>query len=244
MVPIVTEGAQEALSILTDRNDIELVILDMMMPEMDGIQLACEIRKLKHGVSLPLILLSSFGEFIDSGDINFFAQLIKPAKSSRLLNVIGEAIGGKSAAKRTPKPTDDQPSNLAEGHPLNILIAEDNVVNQKVLLRMLERLGYQADVVSNGLEAVTAVKLRQYDVVLMDVEMPEMDGPTAAKQIHAELPAVDSPKIVAVTAKALSGDREKLLNEGMDDYISKPIKLEDLAEKLMQCTPLKANQQE
>jgi CheY-like chemotaxis protein len=127
---------------------------------------------------------------------------------------------------------------VGKTNPLRILVAEDNVVNQKVALRMLERLGYRADVVSNGLEAVEAVKRGFYDVVLMDVEMPEMDGPEATRQLRAEMPANLLPRIIATTAKALSGDREKLIAEGMDDYLSKPIRLDELENRLNECRPL------
>lgn len=245
MSPIVATGGDEALKILEERQEIDLAILDMMMPKMDGLQLAREIRKHKNGEALPLILLSSYGETVEAPDTDFYAQLIKPAKSSRLLNIIGEAIAGKSTAKRKHASVTDGVNHIGEDNPLSILIAEDNVVNQMVLVRMLERLSYRADVVSNGLEAVTAVKRRQYDVILMDVEMPEMDGPEAAQQIRTEVESTHVPRIIAVTAKALSGDKEKLLREGMDDYISKPINLDDLAEKLKVCKPiLNLNEQE
>lgn len=238
MVPVIAAGGHEALAELDKRKDIDMAILDMMMPEMDGIQLARKIRNLEHTVDLPLIVLSSFGEPVKADDVGFFAQLIKPAKSSRLLNTIGEALAGTSTAKRKHAPAIEPMTEIGEDNPLRILIAEDNVVNQKVLVRMLERLAYRADVVSNGLEAVEAAKLRQYDVILMDVEMPEMDGPEAAKMIRADITPTLVPYIVAVTAKALTGDKEKLLGEGMDDYLSKPINLEALAAKLMACKPI------
>jgi PAS domain S-box-containing protein len=233
--PVVAVDGQQALAILAERENIELVILDMMMPGMDGLQLAREIRKLQHGRTMPLILLSSFGDHVEDADVGFFAQIIKPAKSSRLLNVIVEAFSDQPDTKQKHISKIDTMNDLGADNPLKILVAEDNVVNQKVATRMLERLGYRADVVSNGLEAVAATKQVQYDVILMDVEMPEMDGPEATKHIRASVQPEYVPYIIAVTAKALTGDREKLLREGMDDYISKPIKLEELAQKLKAC---------
>jgi PAS domain S-box-containing protein len=121
---------------------------------------------------------------------------------------------------------------LADAHPLRILLAEDNLINQKVALRMLERLGYSADVAANGLEAVQALALRPYDLILMDIQMPEMDGIEATQRIRAGWPPENQPRIVAMTANALAGDREIYLTGGMDDYVSKPIKVEELTRVL------------
>jgi CheY-like chemotaxis protein len=237
MVPIAASGGSEALPMLKEHESIELAILDMMMPEMDGLMLAARIRELAQGKSLPLILLSSVGAELES-DIEFFARLVKPVKASRLLDVIGEVFGGKDTKSQKRQSIAAPDSLVGKTNPLRILVAEDNAVNQKVALRMLERLGYRADVVSNGLEAVEAVKRGFYDVVLMDVEMPEMDGPEATRQLRAEMPANLLPRIIATTAKALSGDREKLIAEGMDDYLSKPIRLDELENRLNECRPL------
>jgi PAS domain S-box-containing protein len=133
-----------------------------------------------------------------------------------------------------------QPEELPAGQPcpLRLLLAEDNIVNQKVALRMLERLGYRADVAANGLEVLQAIRRQPYDVVLMDVQMPEMDGLEAARIIRQSLSADEQPKIIAITAYALQGDREKCIEAGMDGYISKPIKMEDLVSILSKYQPL------
>jgi CheY-like chemotaxis protein len=122
---------------------------------------------------------------------------------------------------------------MAARHPLRILLAEDNVVNQKLALRFLTQMGYRADLAANGVEAVESVARQTYDVVLMDVQMPEMDGLEASRRIHAQLPAAKRPRIVAMTANAMQGDRDMCLAAGMDDYITKPIRVEHLVEALM-----------
>ena len=121
---------------------------------------------------------------------------------------------------------------MAQRHPLRILLAEDNVVNQKLALRLLQQMGYRADLASNGIEAIESVQRQTYDVVLMDVQMPEMDGLEASRRITARWPAQQRPRIVAMTANAMQGDREMCLEAGMDDYITKPIRLEQLIDAL------------
>ena len=123
-------------------------------------------------------------------------------------------------------------AGMAQRHPLRILLAEDNVVNQKLALRLLQQMGYRADVASNGIEAIECVARQTYDVVLMDVQMPEMDGLEASRRITAKWPPEARPRIVAMTANAMQGDREMCIAAGMDDYLTKPIRVERLVEAL------------
>jgi CheY-like chemotaxis protein len=123
---------------------------------------------------------------------------------------------------------------MAKRHPLRILLAEDNVVNQKLALRILQQMGYRADLASNGIEAIESVERQTYDVVLMDVQMPEMDGLEATRQIAAKWPRAKRPRIVAMTANAMQGDREMCIAAGMDDYLTKPIRVDQLVETLNQ----------
>jgi CheY-like chemotaxis protein len=132
--------------------------------------------------------------------------------------------------------------NMGHNHPLHILLAEDNLVNQKVALRILERMGYRADVAVNGLEVLESLQRQQYDVVLMDVQMPNMDGVEATQQIRDIWPPEQQPTIIAMTANALTGDREKYLESGMDNYISKPVRIQELMDALAKTKPLSIKQ--
>ena len=229
MEPVAVEGGAEALMLLDAGERFDLAVLDMMMPEMDGVQLAREIRRRRSRRELPLLLLTSLGRLpqaASSGD--FDAQLAKPLRASQLYNalvrMVAEGDVEPAAAAEAERPGHGASS-------LRILLAEDNAVNQKVALRLLERLGYAADVASNGLEAIDALERTQYDVVLMDVQMPELDGLDASRRICERWPDT-RPRIVAMTANALPEDREACFAAGMDDYVAKPIRSDALAEAL------------
>ena len=231
-----TEFPAQALAMLGDRAGgprYDLAILDMHMPGMDGAMLARAIRDAGH--ALPLVLFTSLGRR-DAADGLFAATIAKPLRQSQLfdtlISVLGEATG--PAATRAPtglaKPRMD--AGMAERHPLKILLAEDNLVNQKLALRLLGQMGYRADVAANGIEAIEALERQRYDVVLMDVQMPEMDGLEASRRITAKWEAAERPRIVAMTANAMQGDREACLAAGMDDYVTKPIRVDDLVRAL------------
>ncbi len=160
-------------------------------------------------------------------------HLTKPIKPSQLHEVLTDVI----SRRRIQEPTkSDSANERVQAGPLRILLAEDNVSSQKVILQMLKRLGYRADVVANGIEVCQALERQDYDIVLMDVRMPEMDGLEATRTICQRWP-IDRPKIIAITAYALEGDRDKCLVAGMDDYITKPVKMEELAEMLKRYNP-------
>ena len=204
----------------------------MHMPEMDGLALARAIKS--HHAALPLVLFSSLGRREAGDDDHLFAAyLAKPIRQSHLF----DTLVGLLAHDVSPKPAHapDKPQldpAMAARHPLRILLAEDNVVNQKLALRLLQQMGYRADLASNGIEAIESVARQQYDVVLMDVQMPEMDGLEASRQITSRWPPDARPRIIAMTANAMQGDRELCLAAGMDDYITKPIRVERLVEAL------------
>ncbi|WP_170311762.1 GAF domain-containing protein [Sulfitobacter sabulilitoris] len=230
-----TGSAIEALAWLKDGATFDLAILDMHMPEMDGHALAVEIRKINP--SLPLILFSSLGRRDEeTGSGLFTAALAKPLRQSQLFDTLVSVFAPMAAQRpAAPSPAETQTdTDLARRHPLRILLAEDNLVNQKLALRLLEQMGYRADLASNGLEALESIERQTYDVVLMDVQMPEMDGLEASRRITADRPADARPRIIAMTANAMQGDREMCLAAGMDDYIAKPIRVPKLIEALGQ----------
>jgi CheY-like chemotaxis protein len=210
----------------------------MQMPELDGVMLAREIRS--HNPTLPLVLFSSLGRREIGPDSSVFAaQITKPLKPSQLFDALMSILAEQpfTVPKHDAALTGQLDPGLGQRFPLRILLAEDNAVNQKVALRLLERMGYRADVAANGLEALAALQRQPYDVVLMDVQMPEMDGLEASRRIKQNWPPGDRPRIIAMTANAMQGDREKCLAAGMDDYITKPIRTEALVEALSRTQP-------
>ena len=235
-----TADPAQALPMLADER-FDLAILDMHMPGMDGATLAARIREAGH--VLPLVLFTSLGrrEAVEGpGGALFAATLAKPLHQSQLFDCLVTLLGSDADAAAIATPTVSKPkidATLAQRHPLRILLAEDNVVNQKLALRLLLQMGYRADLAANGVEAIECIERQRYDVVLMDVQMPEMDGLEASRRINAKWPADKRPRIVAMTANAMQGDREECLAAGMDDYVTKPIRVAALVEALLRVEP-------
>jgi PAS domain S-box-containing protein len=226
-----TAHPREGLAKIERGEKYDLVVLDMFMPEMDGSILAREIRK--HYSDIPIILFSSFGQREMEFETGIFnAYLAKPLKQSLLFDALVTLFDpSRIPVPIAPaKPMLD--SELAIQHPLRILLAEDNVVNQKLAVRLLHQMGYRTDLASNGLETIDSLERQTYDVVLMDVQMPEMDGLEATRQIR-RLATITQPHIIAMTANAMEDDREICLAAGMDDYVSKPIRVNELVGALL-----------
>jgi signal transduction histidine kinase/DNA-binding response OmpR family regulator/HPt (histidine-containing phosphotransfer) domain-containing protein len=222
MRPVEAASPGEALTALGTGLTVDLAVLDMHMPDMDGVELAEAIRA--EGFSFPLVMLSSLLQTHD-GEGLFAASLTKPIRPSQLYDAVVGALAGLEPHRvRAPEPAAESP---LVGPPLRILVAEDNAVNQRVVGLMLGRLGYSADVAGNGLEAVEAVRRQRYDLVFMDLQMPEMDGLEATGAIR-DLLGEDRPRIVALTANAMAEDRERCFAAGMDDYVTKPLNIGDL----------------
>jgi PAS domain S-box-containing protein len=228
----VLKTGDEVLNLIQNGSRFDLAILDMQMPDMDGIMLARAIRSLPAGASLPLILLSSIGRQPSPSDAALFSCCLnKPAKPSQLFNEIGRALGSDDPSPATQIPV--APPAPGETHQERLLLAEDNPVNQRVALHMLARLGYRADVAANGIEVLDALQRLPYDIILMDVQMPELDGLEATRRIRqSDTPAASRSWIIALTANAMEGDARECTEAGMDDYLSKPIKKESLAAAL------------
>jgi len=227
----------------------ELAIIDMQMPEMDGLMLGHAIKSDPSISSTRLVMLTSLGNQMDTADMKaagIEACVLKPVKQSRLFDRLSEVMAGHipSAQKvaqtgtlritsSLPKP---EPPPTAAPAAARILLAEDNLINQKVALGLLQNIGYKADVVNNGLEVLAALDSRSYDLILMDCQMPELDGYETTQRIRAK---GEGPRIIAMTANAMRGESEKCLAAGMDDYLSKPVRLETLRDMVNRWMPEK-----
>jgi len=233
--PVLAESGVAALAALeraaTAGIPFQLVLLDVMMPRMDGFELAERIRQLPYGAAVPLMMLSSAGRSEDTARaarLGIARSLIKPVKQSDLLNAILEVMDSTGPEAVGPDPAD---AAQTSGQPRRILLAEDGIVNQKVAVSLLERRGHRVSVANNGREAVEALERESFDLVLMDVQMPEMDGFEATATIRERERATGAHlPIVAMTAHAMKGDRERCLAAGMDEYLSKPIHADKLYE--------------
>jgi CheY-like chemotaxis protein len=242
----------EALDLLrtavADGKPYDLALLDMQMPEMDGMTLAKAIKSDPAISATRLIILTSMGYMHSQNELKAAgvdAYLVKPVKQSRLFDCLVNVLGRAAAEHVFTAPAANDapaaiqaPEELVGARSTRILLAEDNIVNQKVALAQLKGLGFTADAVANGHEVLSALKQVPYDIIFMDCQMPEMDGYEASRMIRqAEKGASHSWKapvhIVAMTANAMTGDREKCLAAGMDDYLSKPVRKTELRSALM-----------
>ncbi|HZC14152.1 MAG TPA: response regulator, partial [Thermoleophilaceae bacterium] len=234
------ERPTDALARVRRGDRFDVAVLDMQMPEMDGLELAREIRRYRDQNALPLLLLTSMGRLAEArGTSEFAAQLVKPVKSSQLYDALVSVLAAGTAPDSAPGPQEGGSRSAVAD--LRLLVAEDNAVNRQLALALLRRLGYDADVVENGREVLDALERERYDVVLMDVQMPELDGLEATRQIRERRGSSDAPRIIAMTANAMEGDRDECLAAGMDDYLSKPIRPEELARALARCRPARAD---
>ncbi len=233
MKPSLAESGVEALEIIEAHKKFDLIVLDLQMPGMDGIELAGNIRNLNSKSDVPLLLLSSSGDlgFITGG--LFSGQLSKPVRLNELFQEVMHIMTEITKKEKQPENQNEVDFSLNTKFPMRILIAEDNMVNQKLTNSLLNLMGYSADSVFNGLDAVNVVKEKEYDLILMDIQMPEMSGIEATIKINEMLPGPKQPLIIALTANAMAGDRERCLESGMVDYMAKPININQLQEMLI-----------
>jgi signal transduction histidine kinase/DNA-binding response OmpR family regulator/HPt (histidine-containing phosphotransfer) domain-containing protein len=228
MRPLALATPFEALECIERGEAFDVALIDYQMPEMDGVTLLGEIRKLRDEKSLPAVLVSSIGRDRAVGE-QFSAVLMKPVRASQLYDALIGILSGESAphaVQQAPLKTEFDPE-MGKRLPLRILLAEDNATNQKLALLTLERLGYRADVAANGLEVLAALERQPYDVILMDMQMPEMDGLEATRQVRQQW-SESGPRIIAMTANVTKEDQQACLDAGMNDYLAKPIRVHEL----------------
>jgi CheY-like chemotaxis protein len=251
----------EALALLRGAAKVgkpyDLLILDHHMPEMDGVMLAAGVRADAAIARTPMVMMTSLGHY-DANilrEAGIAVRLIKPVKQAQLRETLARVLEhahapGASLLDTPEEPLDAVALPLSQSTPVaeamaerraRILVAEDNPVNQRVILLQLRQLGYAADAVGNGHEALAALAREPYDIVLMDCQMPELDGYQATQEIRAREAGTARTPIIAMTAHALAGDRDKCLAAGMDDYVSKPVKTAALADVLMRWDTVRAS---
>lgn len=236
MIPTTINNPLDGLIKIKEGEKYDIAVLDYQMPDIDGLHLAMEFRNYPMGENLPIVILTSLGkkdtlEELEKAKLSAF--ILKPVKQSQLFRTLISAIDKSADATITKfSPLSAESNKKSKAYPIKILLAEDNVVNQMVATKMLANLGYKTDIASNGKEAFDAVNKTTYDLVFMDILMPEIDGFEATRAIRKLDKSIKQPKIIAMTANAMTGDREKCLRAGMDDYLSKPIKADELIAKL------------
>jgi PAS domain S-box-containing protein len=244
---VLINNTQSALQFLEQSQKFDAIIVNLEMSDHQGLMLAKTLKSSEKYRNIPLIVVSSQrGLHSDENyaQINWIASLSRPIKQSQIYNIFMELFSQNADYPSSLKSLSDSSPYLllANTIPLKILIAEDNNVNQKVIINILKRLGYRADVVANGLEVLEALRRQTYDVILMDVQMPEMDGLTATRQIRTLWGAKNGgfqgkpPRIIAMTANAMQGDRQICLEAGMDDYLAKPVRVKELIEAFKKCS--------
>ena len=225
---VTAEDGREAMYLVYSEHP-DLILLDIMMPQMDGLELAERIRQTPGISETTLIVLSSAGNLAGNTrcrELGIDYCLMKPVKQSELLDSIVAALSVATADEAGPAAAAQYPRSTRS---LRILLAEDGLVNQKVAVNLLEQRGHKVTVANNGQEAVDALDIESFDVVLMDVQMPELDGMAATRKIREmEEKKGGRVPIIALTAHAMKGDKERFLDAGMDDYISKPLSVQIL----------------
>jgi CheY-like chemotaxis protein/HPt (histidine-containing phosphotransfer) domain-containing protein len=238
MVPRGAHSAEQALAWLQAGEHFDVALIDMQMPGVDGLALTAAIRKLPKSMMLPIVILAPVGKHCNSPEIAATAPtacLTKPIKPAQLHDALLHIVSG-SAPTASKKPTVLKlDPKLSERLPLRVLLCDDNAINQKVASRLLSQMGYQPDLAANGLDALAALEKKRYDIIFMDVQMPEMDGLEATRIIRerqhekSRFPNYQGQIIiVAMTASAMPGDRDKCISSGMDDYLAKPVRPEDM----------------
>jgi len=240
-VETATNG-REALALFEQSEPFNAALIDLQLPEPDGFTLARDIRRQSYGRFLPMLLLSALrlrSDDFRAADLEISSFVHKPVRPAQLLDALCRAFNVQVQREKKSPPTPGLDSDFGRRLPLRVLLADDNPINQKVGVSVLHKLGYRSDLASNGLEVIKALETKPYDMLFLDVQMPEMDGLECARQICHRWTRDKRPVIIAMTGNALMGDRERCLAAGMDDYISKPVRIVDLQTTLERWGPTK-----
>lgn len=233
MVALTARSGQEALDIIEEQEEpFELAVIDMQMPTMDGLELGKIIKSIPFKGDIPMIMLTSLGKMNKLPTDIFDAQLSKPIKLAELFEEVLRVIA-ETRNRRNNLADHNIDKNLADKLPMRILLAEDNITNQDLVITLLSKMGYKIDAVENGRKVLDMLDRKKYDIILMDIQMPVMNGMEATKLICERFPESERPKIIAITANAMPGDRERYINAGMVDYLPKPIKFKDVQSVLI-----------
>ncbi len=228
MIPVTAKSGQEALAIIEETEEpFDLAVVDMQMPAMDGIELGRTIKALPFKGDVPMIMLTSLGKINKLPTDVFDAQLSKPIKLAELFEEVLRVVA-EARNRRSNLADHNIDKNLSSKLPMRILLAEDNITNQDLVITLLSKMGYKIDAVENGKKVLEMMERKRYDIILMDIQMPVMNGMEATKAICEKYPEAERPKIIAITANAMPGDRERYLEAGMVDYLPKPIKFKDV----------------
>jgi PAS domain S-box-containing protein len=226
-------SATEALQWLSHGEVFDLALVELHLDETDGLSFVSSVRALQHSNKLPVAILAPLGSLGHTPpELGIAAIVTKPVKALALLDAL-RALATGSALQRTSRTSASGAEMLAHDYPLDILLAEDNPTNQRMATLMLGRMGYRVDIANNGLEVLTALEKHPYNAILLDVQMPEMDGLTCAGEIKMRYPKDQHPYLIAMTANAMTGDRETCIAAGMDDYVSKPVRPHELKRALV-----------
>ena len=232
MEPRLAASAKEALNILNEDSPFDLILLDCQMPGMSNAELVETIRRRPQGDESAIVLMTSLRPQYDIDNLKVNDHLAKPIRPSQLFDVITNLFSKEALSTQDPVSRGNINYKLGKQYPLRILLAEDNPVNQKVTLLTLEKMGYSASIANTGAEALEALHHVKYDLILMDIQMPVMDGLEATRQIIKEW-GQNRPRIIAITANAMEGDQEKCSEAGMDGYLSKPVCIDELQKILV-----------
>lgn len=223
--------SKEAMDVLSSGGRFDVIVLDLQLPEMDGLTMAQFVRRIPGCEHTPILLLTDLRLRSDDkrpGAVGISLFVYKPIRPAQLFDALVRAVEHMPRTEKSAPVSSEFDATMAERLPLRILLADDNLINQKVGVKMLQRLGYRPEVAANGVEVIKLLEQQPFDLIFLDVQMPETDGYEAARRIRQKWNDAQRPQLIAMTGNALEGDRERCLEAGMDDYVAKPVRIPEL----------------